>query len=590
MKYPLVIIIFIINFHLSFSQVGIGNTDPKSTLELSASSVSSPKNDDGILIPRINDFPSSDPGSDQDGMLVFLTGDGTSTKGIYFWDNDTSSWIMMIASNNVVEKIDDLSDGKSDSDGSNDGSSVFLGVNAGFIDDSSDNQNVGIGYRTLANNSTGSYNTAIGYQSLFVNSTGSWNTAVGNSSLNSNSTGGNNVAIGLGAMYLNTTADSNVAVGPLSLYSNTTGAENIAIGPQGLYSNTTGTNNIAIGFEALYNSDANVNIGIGGLALYNNTSGAGNIALGSSSLSSNITGNFNIAVGEGSLLSSNGDENTSLGFNALYSTSGSGNIAIGYLAGYNESGSNRLYIENSDNDENAALIYGEFDNDLLRVNAEFQIGVPTAGGYSFPTSAGTSNYVLQTDGIGTLTWADNNMLGTDNQTIDHFSLTGTTLNISLEDDSEANQTVNLSGLQDADWYESTLTPPNSINDNIFTNGNVGISETNPLTSLSVNGGVSIGNSTLVNLTSVTTHVVANKSMISLNNTSGSNWTLHLSNGLTTGQFLYIIGSSSMTNNVLILDSDSNIDVSTASLPIDANDVLTLLWDGSNWLQVNFSKN
>lgn len=574
----------------TISQVGIGNTDPKSTLELSASSTSSPSSNDGLLIPRIDDYPTTNPGSDQDGMLVFLTGNGSPSKGLYFWDNDTTTWIMIIASSNVVEKLDDLSDGKSDSDGSNDGSSVFLGLNAGFIDDSSDNQNVGVGYRSLAANTSGSYNTAVGYQSLFVNSSGNWNIAFGNSSLNSNTSGSNNLALGLASMYSNTTGNLNIALGSTALYSNTTGTENVAIGHQGLYSNTTGTNNIAIGYQALYNSDANVNIGIGGLALYSNSSGAGNIALGSSSLSNNITGNYNIAVGEGSLLSGNGDENTSVGFNALYSTTGSGNIGIGYLAGYNETGSNRLYIENSSSDESAALIYGEFDNDLLRVNAEFQIGVPTAGGYAFPTSAGTSNYVLQTDGIGTLTWVDNVSLGTDNQTIDHLSLSGATLNISLENDGEANQTVNLSTLQDADWFESTLSPPNSINDDIFTNGNVGISEANPLTSLAVNGGVSIGNNTLVNLTAVTTHVVANKSMISVNNISGANWDLHLSNGLTTGQFFYILGSSSMTNNVLLLDSDSNIDISSAAIVIDANDVLTLLWDGSNWLQVNFSKN
>jgi hypothetical protein len=45
---------------------------------------------------------------------------------------------------------------------------------------------------------------------------------------------------------------------------------------------------------------------------------------------------------------------------------GSGNIFIGYEAGYNEAGSNRMYISNSNADANNALLYGEFDNQVLR--------------------------------------------------------------------------------------------------------------------------------------------------------------------------------------------------------------------------------
>ena len=65
-----------------------------------------------------------------------------------------------------VEKIDDLTDGKSDNDGTNNGSSIYLGINSGTVDDASDNQNVGIGYGSMAANTSGSYNTVIGYQKL----------------------------------------------------------------------------------------------------------------------------------------------------------------------------------------------------------------------------------------------------------------------------------------------------------------------------------------------------------------------------------------------------------------------------------------
>ena len=63
---------------------------------------------------------------------------------------------------NAVSKIDELSDGKSDNDGSEDGSSLFLGIDAGLNDDGSDNKNIGIGFEALLNNTTGTINNAIG--------------------------------------------------------------------------------------------------------------------------------------------------------------------------------------------------------------------------------------------------------------------------------------------------------------------------------------------------------------------------------------------------------------------------------------------
>ena len=75
---------------------------------------------------------------------------------------------------------------------------------------------------------------------------------------------------------------------------------------------------------------------------------------------------------------------------------------------------NKLYIENSDADPNNALIYGEFGLDntstgnILRTNSEFQIGNPITEGYAFPTTDGTSNQILKTDGSGSLSWTNNN--------------------------------------------------------------------------------------------------------------------------------------------------------------------------------------
>ena len=73
---------------VSFGQVGIGNTSPKALLDISANNPSAPSFNDGVLVPRIDAFPSTSPGVDQNGMLVFLTTDNS----FYYWDNAGSSW------------------------------------------------------------------------------------------------------------------------------------------------------------------------------------------------------------------------------------------------------------------------------------------------------------------------------------------------------------------------------------------------------------------------------------------------------------------------------------------------------------------
>ena len=68
----------------AFTQVGINTTDPSSTLDVQASNSASPASTDGILIPRVTAFPSTNPGANQDGMLIFLSNAiGVSDKGFY---------------------------------------------------------------------------------------------------------------------------------------------------------------------------------------------------------------------------------------------------------------------------------------------------------------------------------------------------------------------------------------------------------------------------------------------------------------------------------------------------------------------------
>ncbi|MGC1205121.1 MAG: tail fiber domain-containing protein [Flavobacteriaceae bacterium] len=255
----------------------------------------------------------------------------------------------------AVKEINDLIDGKSDNDGTNDGSSLFIGKNAGLNDDSTNNANVGIGYEVLKNNLIGDFNTAFGYQAL-LNNAGSETSALFGS--------------------------HNTAIGYQALLSNNTGFYNTANGKSSLKSNTTGSYNTATGYNTLID----------------NIDGDGNVAIGVNTLSSNISGGYNIAIGNNAGRKVIGSNNVFLGYSAGSDTQAGGStthekssgIFIGYNAGSKELNSNRLYIENSSS--LTPLIYGEFDTDFLRINGSQEIS-STSGNPFRLTTTSTNNYI-----------------------------------------------------------------------------------------------------------------------------------------------------------------------------------------------------
>ena len=86
----------------------------------------------------------------------------------------------------------------------------------------------------------------------------------------------------------------------------------------------------------------------------------------------NKTGNDNIYIGQLAGHANGGTNNVFLGRSAgQFSSLGSANVFIGHEAGYNETGSNKLYIDNTNT--TTPLLYGEFDNDLLRINGTLNV-------------------------------------------------------------------------------------------------------------------------------------------------------------------------------------------------------------------------
>ena len=273
MKKLLLTLIIIVATALSgFAQVAV-NTDgstPNSSAMLDVQSSTK-----GMLIPRMTQTQRTAIASPETGLMVYQT---DATTGFYFYNGTV--WTQLTDALSSAQKIDDLSDAKSDSDGTNDGSSVFLGIDAGANDDGSDNKNVGVGYQSLYSDTTGLDNTAYGYQSLYSNTTGDFNTASGYQALRNNTTGDGNTAYGYQALKNNntSTAHSNTACGEEALFSNISGYNNTALGNSAFSSGNAYHNSTGLGFNAEPGDDNTVRIGngsvssIGGYANWSNVS------------------------------------------------------------------------------------------------------------------------------------------------------------------------------------------------------------------------------------------------------------------------------------------------------------------------------
>lgn len=226
-----------------------------------------------------------------------------------------------------------------------------------------------------------------------------------------------------GTNFFGTTDDSdivfkrnNIRAGFIGNPNTAGGNKNTSLGANSLNAAGTGIRNTAIGSNVMpSNTTGQLNVSIGDQSMFLNQGGNANTVIGVGALYSNVSGIENVALGRNTLVSANANNNTGLGFAALrLNTVGNNNVAIGHQAGYNELGSNKLYIENStllngtDSSINNALIYGEFDNRIVRTNGTVQIGNPATTGYSLPTPRGTTGQVLQTDGAGGTAWVDSN--------------------------------------------------------------------------------------------------------------------------------------------------------------------------------------
>jgi hypothetical protein len=210
-----------------------------------------------------------------------------------------------------------------------------------------------------------------------------------------NSAGGNGlgqrVVIGAGACSTNGGGRYSVYIGNAAgrFGSQNNNSSNVMIGANAAYNHGSTTNSVGIGHNAMNGADTTGSVAVGWAA----NAGAAdyNIMIGYQAGNNSMTGGNNTMMGYQSGLALTTSANTvAIGYQAGTAlTTGGSNILIGYQAGSTlTTESNKLYIENSNS--TTPLIYGEFDNDILRVNGSFEVtggvtaddgGLTAAGDY-----------------------------------------------------------------------------------------------------------------------------------------------------------------------------------------------------------------
>ena len=365
MKKELLTVSMLIISVFALGQLGINNTDPKATFDVTAKTTNA-STAEGIIAPRLTgdqiQVKDAKYSADQTGAILYATSAVTVPAGVktasitapgyYYFDglkwlraSDGADLRVVGTDNHITSDAGVLSNGSSAGTGTGNiaiGLNTLSAVTTGFENTiigtkagkslTTGKKNTFAGIGSGASMTTGSANVFLGEQAGASSTTPNYNVALGANTLQSNVTGGALIAIGFNALN-KTTATNNIAIGYDAMSNNTSGRFNTAIGSSALKSNTTAYNNVAIGVDALGGATiGGANVAIGGSALGANTSGINNTAVGVSALQGITTGSYNIGLGS----------------QAAGITTGFNNLVIGYFLGVpSPSGSNQMNIMNS---------------------------------------------------------------------------------------------------------------------------------------------------------------------------------------------------------------------------------------------------
>lgn len=281
---------------LTYSQVGINNQSPKSTLDITAKTTDGSK-PEGIIVPKLTGDQikagNAQYGSDQKGAILYATAAVTvsdsktvniTAEGYYYFDG--SLWQKM---GNAAAAANWSMTGNAGTDpatnfiGTTDARALVIKTNnnlSGYIG-TTVFDNLTLGINAGKTNTTGNLNVFMGTNAGFANTLGSSNVFMGPYAGTSNTTGNSNVFMGYNSGSSSTTGDGNSFVGTWAGNTNTTGGNNAFMGYQAGNSNTAGSNNTFLGYSSgRSNTTANNNVAVGNMAGQTITTGGNNTFIG----------------------------------------------------------------------------------------------------------------------------------------------------------------------------------------------------------------------------------------------------------------------------------------------------------------------
>ncbi len=408
-------------------QIGIGTNSPDTSAVLDIQSTSS-----GLLIPRMTTAQRNAIFSPANGLLVY----DTNTNSFWFYNG---SWNNLITVNtNTQNSLDQAYNEGGAGAGrkitANDSAVIINGEDGlyvtGTLGQGTDVEIEGGGTRMFFNPKKSAFR--VGTLDSLIPGAEYWN----------------NVNIGLHsiAMGYNTKASANYSVsiggGDNGRVTLSSGEHAISIGNN---TNASNTNSMALGTESIASGVQSIAIG-------------GSIGSGLSISRTIASGKNSLALGTAT--TALGFYSTSMGFftqaNAPYSTSiGNNTIANGFsstvIGQYNRP---IVSTQNNFNNSTPLFIIGNGTDNISDTSNAFTVyfdgRVQINDEYTLPTTDGTANQIMKTDGAGQVSFATipDNSNTNELQYTDTFTFIGTTLGLSLSNDGIPAKTVDLSSLQD----------------------------------------------------------------------------------------------------------------------------------------------